>query len=259
MGTLRGDNGGERPPEGGGLPGLPPEWGTVVIPDDAAALRHEAELVRKQMRRQARRNWWRRRFGLPPLTHRSPQDDAPALGLPLLIMSIAIIATLTSLFAIAWPSRSVQTAVLPVTAASSASTASGGAGGASAATRLPEVPLTQAGGAPLLLYGTLPAVILLVDGCASCTDLIRATAEAVDPTVTVLAVGRTAAALPSPLPANRKIRAAADPAGALRSQYGLPGHTGVVAVLVRKTGDLVTVVRDVDSVDAVRAYLSQLG
>ena len=38
MGSLRGDNGGERPPEGGGLPDLPPEWGTIVIPDDASAL-----------------------------------------------------------------------------------------------------------------------------------------------------------------------------------------------------------------------------
>src|SRR5437763_13176165 len=108
MGTLRGDNGGERPPDGGGVPDLPPEWGTIVIPDDASALDQEAALVRKEMRRLSRRNRWRRRFGLPALVHGSVDDDTPALGLPLLIMSIAIIATLTSLFAIAWPSRAGQ-------------------------------------------------------------------------------------------------------------------------------------------------------
>ncbi len=65
MGTLRGDNGGGRPPDGGGLPDLPPEWGTVVIPDDLTELDDEAAVIRRDFRRQARRNRWRRRFGRP--------------------------------------------------------------------------------------------------------------------------------------------------------------------------------------------------
>src|SRR5690348_4581692 len=107
MGTLRGDNGGERPPNGDGLPNLPPEWGHVVIPDDASELADEAVLVRKQLRRQVRRDRWRRRLGLRPRPS-VPGEHQRALGLPLLIMAIAIIATLTSLFAIAWPSRPRQ-------------------------------------------------------------------------------------------------------------------------------------------------------
>src|SRR5262245_51803154 len=42
MGDLRPNNGGDMPPEDGGgarpgdLPDFPPEWGTIVIPDDAS-------------------------------------------------------------------------------------------------------------------------------------------------------------------------------------------------------------------------------
>src|SRR5436309_3018240 len=99
MGTLGDDNGGPSP-SGGGLPDLPPEWGTVIIPDDPSELAPEIEEVRRELRRLARRNRWRRSLHLPPLTGR-PAGDAGSLGLPLLIMAIAIIATLTSLFALA--------------------------------------------------------------------------------------------------------------------------------------------------------------
>jgi hypothetical protein len=249
MGTLRGDNGGERPPDGGGLPDLPPEWGTIVIPDNAAALDHEAELVRKEMRRQARRNRWRRRFGLPPLTHGSLDDDTPALGLPLLIMSIAIIATLTSLFAIAWPSRSGQSTGTPRTNQATAAPSS---------VSVPDLALHENGGAILRLRNTLPAVVLLVDGCG-CADLITNTAQAVDPRVTVLAVARTVPPLPSALPAGRHVRSASDENGTLRSTYGgSPPSTGVTVVLVKATGEVVTAIPDIRSVDSFRPYLSEL-
>jgi hypothetical protein len=249
MGTLRGDNGGERPPDGGGLPDLPPEWGTIVIPDDAAALDHEAELVRKEMRRQARRNRWRRRFGLPPLTHKSLDDDTPALGLPLLIMAIAIIATLTSLFAIAWPSKTGQSTNAPRTSVPTA---------AASTLTVPDLTLHERGGALLRLRDTLPAVVLLVDGCV-CAELIGETAKAVDPKVTVLAVARSAPPLPSPLPAGRLVRSASDDTGSLRAAYaGSPHNSGVTALLVKRTGELVTAIPDVHSVENLRGYLSQL-
>src|SRR5882757_954099 len=110
MGTLRGDNGGgERPQEGGGLPDLPPEWGTIIIPDDAAALDGEGSSIRRQFRRAALRRRWRRRLHLPAEPARLTADDSPGLAVPLLIMSIAVIATLVSLFAVAWPGNNPKT------------------------------------------------------------------------------------------------------------------------------------------------------
>src|SRR5215470_11135801 len=96
MGTLRGDNGGERPHDGGGVPGLPPEWGAIVIPDDAAELDHEAASLRREWRRAARRDKWRKWLRLPPKAKPATVDGSPTLGIPLLIMTVAIIATLTS-------------------------------------------------------------------------------------------------------------------------------------------------------------------
>src|SRR5690242_12605403 len=104
MGTLRGDNGGsERPQDGGGLPDLPPEWGTIIIPDDPSALADEGSSIRRQFRRAGMRRRWRRRLHLKPEPLKLSEDDSPGLAVPLLIMSIAVIATLVSLFAVAWP------------------------------------------------------------------------------------------------------------------------------------------------------------
>jgi hypothetical protein len=108
VGTLSGGNGGGWPPDG--LPDLPPEWGTIVIPDDASELAREATRVQRELRRQRRGRTWRRILHLPP---RSPAGDGTALGVPLLVISIAIIATLTSLFAIAWPTRTSRPDLVP--------------------------------------------------------------------------------------------------------------------------------------------------
>src|SRR6185312_13301175 len=104
MGSLRGEDGdGRKPPNNGGLPDLPPEWGVVVIPDDPAELDRESADLRRERRRVARRARWRRRFGLPPRT--DVDGDTAPIGTPLLIMAIAIVAALTSLFAITLSTR----------------------------------------------------------------------------------------------------------------------------------------------------------
>ncbi|MGC9668163.1 hypothetical protein ACNTMW_16610 [Planosporangium sp. 12N6] len=103
MGTLSGGNSGGWPPDE--LPELPPEWGPVVIPDDASELAREAAQVRRELRWRARERRWRRRLRLPPADPRPGDEDVPALGVPLLVILIATIATLTSLFVISWPSR----------------------------------------------------------------------------------------------------------------------------------------------------------
>lgn len=242
MGTLRGDNGGGRPPDGGGLPDLPPEWGTVVIPDDLAELDDEATTIRREVRREVRRNRWRRRLGRPAV-YALPDDDSPALGLPLLIMAIAIIATLTSLFAIAWPAHSNRTPPAAQPSAASAST-------------VPDVMLVNAAGEQFRLRESLPAVILLVDGCA-CDQLVTQTAAAVNPAVAVLVVGRTLPTLPAGLPAGARVIAATDKEGALSAAYPRTGVSGATAVVVGRSGAVIGKA-PATTVNDFRQYLSGL-
>jgi hypothetical protein len=268
MGTLRGDNGGERPPEGGGVPDLPPEWGLIVIPDDASELDDEATALRREWRRSARINRWRQRVGLAPVKI-GRRSSGTSLTLPLLIMSIAIVATLTSLFALVWPNHPVRRAP---NAEPSAAT--------SAAT-LADLTLLDSSAAPVRLRDNLPAVILLVDGCA-CTDLISATASAAPAGVTVLAIGESAPPLPGAgatasggpagqgsaapdkqqagsAPARARLRALADPGGLLRTTFHVGRTTAgeAVAVLVRKGGQILDAVT-VTAVDQIRAQLPRL-
>jgi hypothetical protein len=93
---------------GNGLPDLPPEWGEVLIPDDAAELDEEAAHVRRELRVEARRRRrravaarWRRRLHLPD---RIDDPDEPSLLLPMLVLGVALLITLLSLLMIAWPS-----------------------------------------------------------------------------------------------------------------------------------------------------------
>src|SRR5204862_4035628 len=87
---------------------------------------------------------------------------------------------------------------------------------ASAAPKVPDLTLVATDGTAVHLRNSLPAVLLLADGC-TCADLEVATARAAPAAVTVLAVGRVAPALPSPLPSGLHLQAAADPNGALRA------------------------------------------
>src|SRR5207248_274548 len=83
-----------------------------------------------------------------------------------------------------------------------------------------------------------PARAARADGC-TCADLEVATARAAPAAVTVLAVGRVAPALPSPLPTGLHIQSVADPDGTLRAEYGgSPPAGGVIAILVKSTGEV---------------------
>jgi hypothetical protein len=166
MGTLRGDNGGERPQEDDGLPGLPPEWGTIIIPDDPAELDRDGTQLRRRFRREARHRRWRRRFHLRVKPMGRATEESPGLAVPLLIMAVAVIATLASLFAVAWPDRRPDgTPRLPIR--TSDTRVSVGA-----------LALIDRTGGSTRISSTGPAVILLVDGCA-CDSWIRATYVAV--------------------------------------------------------------------------------
>ncbi|GAA2604892.1 hypothetical protein GCM10010399_39930 [Dactylosporangium fulvum] len=255
MGTLRGDNGGgDRPQEGGGLPDLPPEWGTVIIPDDPGALDDEGTQIRKQFRRAAVRRRWRRRLHLKPEPVRRTTDDAPGLAVPLLIMSIAVIATLVSLFAVAWPGkapRPITPHAAPTTIAPTVS--------------LARLSLFDANGAALPVKDVSPAVVLLVEGC-SCEHLITSTVNAVAAGATpastsasasppakgttVLVVATRVPTLPGGLNEAVQVKAAADPNNSVRAAVPvLATDRTTAAVLVAPDGTVIRAAKAVTSAD----------
>ncbi|MEV1153879.1 hypothetical protein AB0J27_00515 [Micromonospora chokoriensis] len=215
-----------------GLPGLPPEWGRVVVPDDASALAAEAAQIRRELRRAT---------GLP--------GGPRVLGLPLLVLLVAVLTTLAGLLVVTWP-RAGRTDRPTPAPYSPPATLAGRA--------LPALDLVDAGQAPVPLRGLLPAMIILLDGCP-CPDRVGDALAAAPAGVSVVTVtgGRT---VPSPPPDQRQARALADPAGGLRSFLGQPARPGVAtALLVDRTGTVTLVLPDLGPVHAYRAQLSALG
>ncbi len=240
MGTLGGGNG-ERPHDGQpeGLSGLPPEWGIIVVPDDPAELATEADEIRRELRHEARQRRWRRRLGLPGTL----DPDQPSIGLPLLIMTIAIVATLTSLFAATWPRQQHSPPA---------------AKGRPVATPVPDVTLIDGAGQAVELRSVVPAVVVLVDGCA-CARLVADVAASARPGVAVLPVDSAVPETSGTAPAG-PVRPLADPNGELRRALGLPTPSGTASVaLFARGGELVKLVPSVHAVDEFRTELAALG
>lgn len=245
MGSLRGEDGGRPPPDNGGLSGLPPEWGTVVVPDDLTELDREAAVIRRERRRSSRRSRWRRRLGLAT---GDGDGDSPPVGVPLLIMSVAIIAALTSLFAITLSTRqSSDTGSTPaVTQATNP--------------QMIDLSLTDAANSPIRLRETLPAVILLLDGCA-CDQLIRDAFAAAPSSVTIVLIDRTA----PPVPLGVTATSLADPEQALLATYADGPDRNIqpagvpTAVLVTGDGTVTKTVSPADRLGDFQAALAALG
>jgi hypothetical protein len=204
MGDLRPDNGGDIPPEDGGgarngdLPGFPAEWGTIVIPDDAAELDSEAAAIRRELRREHRRYRLRSAFGLS-----RTDGEGPSLGVPVVVMAVAVITTLLSLFVVTWDRTRVS------------SPPPSGNGATPTATALVDVVLADAGGDRVRLGNLVPAVLLLAEGC-DCADLIAALAAAAPPPVTIVPIGRIA---PCPVGSRSNVRCLADPEAAVTARW----------------------------------------
>ena len=246
MGSLRGDNGGGPPSGGGDLPELPPEWGAMVIPDDPAELAREATQIRRELRRFGRRNRWRRRLHRPLIEKLPTGRPAPTLGIPILIMAIAIVATVTSLFALAWPGQGGRLSASPPLKATQAPAT------------IPDLNLVAADGSRMAVRNTVPAVFLVVDGC-SCGDLLVGLAGEVPAGVAVVAVARTLPLLPSALPIGWRLLAAADPEGTLRATYaGTPPADGVIAILVKLNGEVIKVATGLTSIVGLQPDLDKL-
>ncbi|SBT48840.1 hypothetical protein [Micromonospora auratinigra] len=230
---------GHGPPDG--LPGLPPEWGRVVVPDDASALADEARQLRRELRRRHRRSGWRRRLGLAPR-----RDGLPPLGLPVLALLVSVLITLTGLAAVTWP-RSTRSGGSPTVVPYPTAPVAVGP--------LPALDLVDAGNDPVPLRGLLPAMIVLVDACP-CREQVTAAADAAPAGVTVVSVTEGRRADPFPAPG---VRALADPAGGLRSYLHLAPRAGTAtALLVDREGTLVRLVPELGPVAAYRDDLARL-
>jgi hypothetical protein len=183
-GQLGDDDGGRRSPDPDGLPGFPPEWGRIVIPDDAAELDHEATKVRRELRREA----LLQRHGLRPgrrLHH---------LMLPLVLLTMAVLVATTSLFP-----QGRRGGGTPSSKATAVQTGA----------PLPDLALATSSGRSVALRGVHPAVVLVLRHCA-CRSLISGTAKAAGSQVRVLVVGASTAPTLPTLPAGSRVTAVRD-------------------------------------------------
>jgi hypothetical protein len=249
MGDLRPDPGGP-PDEGGsqqrGLPDLPPEWGTVIIPNDASELHREAAALRRELRRAPVGTRLRSTLRVP-----AGSAAQPSLGIPVVIMAVAVLTTLVSLFIVTW-GRPPPVPTPPVNAASAPTIAATGTGS------LADLVLLDPVGVRVRLSTLLPAVLLLVDGC-DCGPLVAATAAVAPTGVRVVPVARTA---PAVADAPDNVRPLADPDGVLRTRYAaetVTGPSSATALLVDRTWAITSLVTSVRAVDDIRAAMQRLG
>ncbi|MEV4842053.1 hypothetical protein AB0K20_02295 [Micromonospora matsumotoense] len=225
-----------------GLPDLPPEWGRVVVPDDASALADEAVQLRRELRRRTSTTRWRRRLGLT-----ARPDGRPPLGLPLLMLLVAVLATTVGLVTVTWP-RSSRGTDRPTVLPQSATPAP------LVGRSLPALDLVDVDQTPVPLRGLLPAMIILVDGCA-CAAQVAAAASAAPDGVQVVSVAGGREVTPAP-PVGGPVRALADPAGELRAALHLPARPDTApALLVDRAG---TVVRVLPELGAAADYRNDL-
>lgn len=266
MGSLS-DNGGGWPPDGSrpdGLPELPPEWGDIVIPDDLSSLADEVAAVRAELHVDEEPTPWQRFLRRIGLWHVRPAGVGSLRG-PALIITMAVLVTLASLWASAWPG--------PARPPAAQRTANG-----NNTTSLPALELLDIDGKPVALRGRLPAVILLVDGC-ECVQLIADTTAVVRPEIAVVTVvSRTTSTAPPAtsgpvaptvpqaptgaapaLQSAPTVRRLQDPTDELRSAFGFAAPDGSAAVLmVSRTGEIIKKVSRTASVEDIRPHLARL-
>ena len=236
------------------LPDLPEEWGVIVIPDDLSELSDEVDAIRAELRLDQPRTRWQR-FAARPAVRRLRYIGTMALKAPVLIISMAVLVTVASLFASAWPGPP----------RSPATQRSAGTPGDHTDT-LPALELVDPAARPTALRNKLPAVVLITDGC-DCARLIADTTTAVRPAVAVVVVttgpppsaGVTPPTGATPQAQGKTVRALRDPTGSLRESLKLPEPDGLaVAVLVDGTGQITQLVPSARSVDDFRGALAKL-
>jgi hypothetical protein len=253
------DNGGNWPPDGGspdGLPGLPDEWGVIVVPDDLSELSEEVSAVQAELHRSQHRTRWQQ-FADRPGMRALRRIGAASLRAPVLIISMAVLVTVASLFASAWPGPARS----PATQRTAATTTD------DRGDTLPALELIGSDGKTVPLRAQLPAVVLLTDGC-DCAGLIADTAAAVPSGIAVVTVvagaaaGQTGAAPPTnaaPQAQGKTVRALRDPTGELRAGLDLGAPDGTAAaLLVDRSGEIVRKIARTVSIEELRPDLARL-
>jgi len=253
-----GDNGGGGwSPDGGSpddLPDLPEEWGVIVIPADLSELADEVDAVRAELGQSRPQTRWQR-FAGRPVPRRLRRIGVALLRAPVLIISIALLVTVASLFASAWPGPARS----PGTQRTADTTDDPGADS------LPALELIGPDGRTVALRSRLPAVVLLTDGC-DCARLVSETVAAVRPEITVVtvsAVRRSTAAAPvtgsAPQAQGKTVRTLLDQTDQLRRDLDLgPPDGTAAAILVGSDGEIVRRLPRTASVETLRPDLARL-
>jgi hypothetical protein len=247
-------NGGGSSPDD--LPDVPEEWGVIVIPDDLSELDEEVRTIRAELHLADHPTRWHRfmQRRVPRIARRVVSTLVRA---PVLIVMLAILITVASLFASAWPG--------PARPPSTASRTSGATTENTLRT-LPALELFGADGRPVSLTADLPAVIMLIDDC-QCGKLLADTIQAVPPRVAVVTVSTTAAAATAATPPTgatpqaqgKTVRMLHDPTNTVRTGLKLPpsGDTTASVMLVDATGSIVRTLRTA-TVDMIKPDLARL-
>jgi hypothetical protein len=175
------------------LPDLPEEWGVIVIPDDLSELSDEVASVRAELKLAEHPTRWRRLLSRPGV-RRLRRVGIAALRAPVLIISMAVLVTVASLVASAWPGPPRQPAVQR------------SSDNEDSLDTLPALDLLDDHNHSASLRGRLPAVVLITDGCP-CDSLIAATIAAAknrsQVAVVVVEAAPSASAAPSQTSANQ--------------------------------------------------------
>ncbi|GIF24080.1 hypothetical protein BJ973_007563 [Actinoplanes tereljensis] len=226
----------------------------IVIPDDLSELSDEVEAVRAELRATRSPSRWQR-FADRPVMRGVRKLASGAVRAPVLIISMAVLVTVASLFASAWPGPVLQPATQRTASTTNVRTSA-----------LPALELINADGQAVSLRHDLPAVILLIEGC-ECAALVADTVDAVRPEITVIAVGGTITASTGTVPPTgatpqaqgKTVRVLHDPSGSLRTQLKLGSPDGTAAaLLVSRDGEIIRTDARTASIETFRPDLARL-